>query len=370
MASGTLTLNGANGVTLADSAQVLDRGSTQTITVNGQNTYVYSPGGSVYLNSASGAVTIEPGAVVNVSGVSEYNSTDLNDIGVNAGLISISSPNAPANLQGTLLGYAGNFYSGNTIVATGIGGSFTLDTANLSNFATTDGKTGFSALNEMLASGGFNDALNIRSRNDSLVTVDTNDVVTARQFTLTADQGSIDVKGSILTSDPNGAASVQLYAGGDLTLYSGSVISATGSPQSSANGGQIVLSSTGGTIYFNKGATLNVSGDGSGQGGSVYFRAAVNTAGTDVNMNLAGAITGAKQIVAEGYQAYSLPVDSTNTAYITDNDITGWQDSIQTFMAGPGATIQANLFENLTLTNESGPIRTRSRDRQYGQSDP
>ena len=41
---------------------------------------------------------------------------------------------------------------------------------------------------------------------------------------------------------------------------------------------------------------------GSGQGGSVYFSAPLNASGTNVNMNLAGAITGAKQIVAEGYQ--------------------------------------------------------------------
>ena len=353
MASGSLSLNGTSGVTLENGAQVLDTGYTQTITVNGQNTNVYSPGGSVYLNSTGGAVTIQSGATVNVSGVSEYNSTNLNDLGVNAGSISIYSPSAPVDVAaGTLVGNAGKFYSGNTIVATGMGGSFTLDSADLSNFRTTDGKTGFSALYEMLANGGFNDVLNIRSHNDTLLTVGATDVVTARQFTLTADRGSIDVKGSILTSDSNGAASVQLYAGSNLTLESGSAISATGS-QSSANGGEITLSSTGGTIYFQNGASLDVSGGASGQGGNVYFRASVNTAVTDVNsltnMNLAGSITGARQILAEGFQTYSYTGNTT----ITSTYISGWQTGIQNFMTSYGSSIQNGLFTNLILNGGS-----------------
>ena len=128
------------------------------------------------------------------------------------------------------------------------------------------------------------------------------------------------------------------------------MISATGSPGSSANGGEITLSSTGGTIYFNNGASLNVSGDGSGQGGSVYFRSSLNAGGTDVNMNLDGAINGAKQIVAEGYQAYSYTGDYT----IADGDIAGWQNSIQTFMNTYGTAIQTRLLSNLTLNGGSG----------------
>jgi hypothetical protein len=108
MASATLTLSGASGVTLENGAKVLDAGIAQS--VNGQNTY--TPGGSVYLNSTGGPVNIESGASVNVSGVNEINPSDLNDMGVNAGVISIYSPNAPVNLLGgTLLGNAGNFYA-------------------------------------------------------------------------------------------------------------------------------------------------------------------------------------------------------------------------------------------------------------------
>jgi filamentous hemagglutinin family protein len=335
VASGTLRLNGTNGVTLESSAQVLDGGSTQTITVNGHNTYVCTPGGSVYLNADSGPVNIATGAVVDVSGVQNDRSTDPNDLGVNAGLISIYSPTARFNLQGTLKGTAGTMTGYNSV---GAGGSFILDAGNLNN--------DFSSLYSMLASGGFTDSVDIRSRTDSLLTIA--GPVTARQFTLTADQGSIDVKGSILASDPNGDSSVVLYAGSDLTLYSGSAISATGS-RSSAHGGEILLSSTGGTLYFQQGATLDVSGGAPGQGGSVYFRAPQNSAGNDVNMNLDGSITGAGQILAEAFQTYSLPVDNTNTAYITSNDITAWRADIQTFMNSYGSAVKRRLLSNLTL---------------------
>jgi filamentous hemagglutinin family protein len=355
MASGTLKLNGTSGVTLENGAELLDTGCVQQ-PLKGE--YVYNPGGSVYLSSISGRVSVESGAVVNVSGVSEYNSTDLNDIGVNAGLISIYSPSHAFDLHGaTLLGEAGNFYSsdGKKILATGIGASFTLDTANLSGILTTD-RTGFSALYEMLKSGGFNDVLDIRSRNDSLLTVDAGDEVTARQFTLTADVGAIDVKGSIEVSEPDGDSFVGLYSGGDLVLYSGSSISATGS-QSSARGGEILLSSTKGTVDFQQGANLDVSGGAAGKGGSIYFRASLTNDLSAVNMKLAGTITDAAQILAEGVlygnasgvqaQQYTFTSDTT----ITSDDISNWQTGVQNFMNGQGSAIQAGLFKSLKLKN-------------------
>ena len=94
-----------------------------------------NPGGSVYLNAGSGAVNIETGAVVDVAGVVEDNTghkynvfSDPNDLGVNAGLISIYSPNAPVTLQGTLTGAAGYWKSWyGSSITNGIGGSFVLD---------------------------------------------------------------------------------------------------------------------------------------------------------------------------------------------------------------------------------------------------
>ncbi len=347
LASATLRLNGTTGVALESSAQVLDGGSTQTITVNGHNTYVCTPGGSVYLNSESGPANIATGAVVDVSGVQNDRSADPNGLGVNAGLISIYAPATRFNLQGTLKGTAGTRAGDNSV---GAGGSFILDAGNLNN--------DFSSLYSGLASGGFTDSIDIRSRTDSLLTV--TGTVTARQFTLTADRGSIGVKGSILASDPNGDASVGLYAGQNLTLESGSTTCATGQGKFQWWADYIEqhewLHRHAAGFKHVAPATLNVSGGGTGQGGTVYLRASWNSYSTNENI-LEGAITGASQIVAEGV-LYGGPIGVSTQQYkygnytITSTDTGNWQTGILNFMNGPGAAIQQNgLFANLKLQN-------------------
>ena len=71
-------------------------------------------------------------------------------------------------------------------------------------------------------------------------------------------------------------------------------------------------------MISSSGATLDVAASGSGQGGSVYLRAPVNTAGSDVNMNLAGTINGATQILAEGFQ-YGTPTGVSAQQYTYNN---------------------------------------------------
>ena len=141
---------------------------------------------------------------------------------------------------------------------------------------------------------------------------------------LTADTGSIDLSGTINASGAAGGGSVELYAGQNLTLDSGSQIDACGL-QGNSNGGTILLSTTAGAIDLQSGATLNVSGNGSGNGGIVYFRAPLNIAGNDVNsitnMTLDGVITGASHILAEGFQAYSYTGDTTINDTGSSSDI-------------------------------------------------
>ena len=72
----------------------------------------------------------------------------------------------------------------------------------------------------------------------------------------------------------------------------------------------------------------------------------MNSAGNNVNMNLAGTVNGAEQILAEGYQAYSFTWYKT----IGSGDIAGWQTGIQNFMNNYGSAIQNRLLTNLILT--------------------
>jgi filamentous hemagglutinin family protein len=307
----TFTATGSglgSGIFLRSGSEILARGCA------------YAPGGNVQLNAGNGAFTMEQGALIDVSAGSQGD----------AGSISIVAPVGGASLQGTFAGAAQG----------GAGASFSLDTYSLGDGAA------FSSLYSKL--GDFTGSLDIRSRTGDL-TINSGVVVTAQNVQLTADSGNLDLSGTINASNAAGGGTVELYAGQTLTLENGSRISAAGS-QGNSNGGTILLSTTQGNLAFQQGATLDVSGSGSGKGGSVYLRAPLITGGTDVNMDLAGAIKGAKQVVAEGYQAYSFTGNKT----IGSGDIAGWQTGIQNFMNNYGSAIQNRLLTNLILTGGSG----------------
>ena len=195
--------------------------------------------------------------------------------------------------------------------------------------------------------------MDIRTRTGDLAV---NTDVTAHHVQLTADSGNLDLTGTINASTAAGLGSVVLNAGQNLTIHTGSLISASGL-QGNSNGGEILLSSSQGILDLQHGATLDVSGSGLGQNGSVYFRASLNAGGTDVNMNLSGIITGAKQIVAEGFQAYSFTGDKT----ITNGDIAGWQTGIAEFheQLWFGCSIPAP-FESHSGQQRNGGIQIRA----------
>ena len=355
MSGGTLTLT-ANGsgatdnVSLSGGAQILDNGIQMTV-VGGA--YAYSPGGNVYLNSENGSVTVDKTATINVSGVKSYSTSDANDFGANAGLISIYS-SGTAVLAGTFEGTAGTrtvvAADGTTSQSAGAGGSFILDTYSLPN--------GFSALNSILSSGGFNNNVVVRVRGPEDETV--TGTVNAYDFSLAADQGSITVNGVINANGANGG-SVQISAGDNITLNG--TINANGTSGTST-GGTVFLNvadGAGGAIILGSGSAISVTGQS--QGGTVHFRAPLQTlsnGGTSMNITSNGTtITGASQILAEGVvygvngqgQNDSITMQRANANFInmqngintiTSSNINNWETWIGNFMTGTqqGATIQ------------------------------
>ena len=382
MASGILSLNGASGITLSGSAQLLDGGGIQEVQVNGSTTFTGSPGGSVYLKSVSGSVTVDSNAVVDVSGAGEDNFTyalankiayniftDQNDIGVNAGLISIYSL-GPVNLQGTLRGSAGYWksYDG-SIVNYGQGGSFVLDTVKLSNISTTDGKTGFPALNSILSKGGFTEDVDVTVRGvdspNGVLTVA--DSIVARNFNLTADEESIDFTGIIASTGLGGGGTIQFNTGGNLTLEAASQILSPGATVflNSAD------SASGQTGYLSFAGTIDVTGPSGQPSGIVHFRGSLSDRSlsqglSDVqpNMSLNGIIKGANQVLAEGVLfggntgvSAQQVTYTANNGYIYDANIGTWYNGIQSFISRQGQVIQGSLFKGLTLQNCNSAAR-------------
>jgi hypothetical protein len=352
MASGTLDLSGTTGITLESNARVLDGGSARAIVVNGFIKETGAPGGSVVLNSESGSVDLKAGSVVDVSGVSEDNSyyaagykinynvfTDPNDIGINAGLISIYS-SGPVSITGTLKGDAGTWTSyRKTSSVKGTGGSFILNARDLSDNAVSD--KGFSALNTKLFDGGFTESIDVTltGANDPNRVLTIGNTIIARNFNLTADNWSIDFSGTIDSTKLGGGGTIQLNSGGDLTLAAGSKILSPGATVflNTADGSQ----NQPGNLNFY--GSIDVAGQSGQAGGIVHFRS-LHKGSDDVYMNFTGGrITGAAQIIAEAVSVVS-PSDGQN---IYAQDIGGWQSSLSNYMSAAlpdgGARLQKEL---------------------------
>lgn len=312
--AGGLTASAAHDVTLTGNAQINAAGAA----VKFIDTVAYAPGGSVALTSDGGNVNINPGAVVDVSGAD----------GGDAGTLAIRAVAGTANLDGTLKGYADKQEG-----STGKQGSFSLDVATLASFSDLNGKLAAKtdSATGKTVEGGFAEAVDVRVRSGDLSVAST-DTVKAHQFTLAADSGKIDVAGKIdATGDKGG--SIGLYASGDVTLKDGAMLDAhatlpgTDTAGTTGSGGKVTLATKSGAVDIQKNTSIDVSGAGTGMGGSVLLRAPRNAGGTDVNVTrIAGAIKGAKEVVVEGFKTYDkTSIASADVAASSGNQI--YQDA-------------------------------------------
>jgi filamentous hemagglutinin family protein len=211
----------------------------------------YTDAGQINLASDTGSVNVLAGSTINVA---------ANPASGNAGTLSVSAPEGTFNVAaGTLFGKGGTG---------GQNGTFSLDVSTLGTSATSAGNT-LSSLEQVLNAqlfsqpvpnaGYFTQSQNIRIRGDGGAN---NDVyinvtdpktnapvpVTARSFNLSADQGSIQVSGTIDASGATGGT-IALEAHGSVTLLPGSTLTVVGANFNDA--GQ------GGSVSLEAGATLN-----------------------------------------------------------------------------------------------------------------
>ena len=294
--SGSVTL-GAGSLTSATGAQKSYTGTSAA-----------APAGTISLIANGGNVTVASGATVDVSGASAASS------GGDAGALIVSAT------QGTFT-YAGSSLKG-AAGAGAQGGSFSLDVG--SGLA----GSGFGTLDAALDAGGFNGAINLRTRNDA--SVDVTGTVRAASFTLAADQGSIDVGlGAVINTSgssslDNNGGSIQLWAGHDLVLEGGAQLLANaGSPGPAgangsalaAHGGDVTLGTATGQIQILGGSAAHptlVSMRGSGDAvsdGVLTLRAPRTADDTNVQVTVQNASTvsvvSGKPVVVEGFRTYA-----------------------------------------------------------------
>ncbi|NVN98831.1 MAG: filamentous hemagglutinin family protein, partial [Geobacteraceae bacterium] len=328
--SGQVNLTATTGDITLEGAAIQAGGFSQ-LAADGK-TWEYSPGGQINLHSSNGSVKLLSDAATN-STVLDVSAADYGD----AGTIALLAPTKGVDLSGASL-------KGSS--ANGRGGSFAIDTDSLD---TVNGVNQLSGLIDKLGNNGFNNRLNIRTRNGNLLFA--GKTITARELVMAADGGDLTLgsNGRIDVSNSSGGGGrAELYASGSLSLLSGSGIDVHGTGYG-ANGGEIWLGSGNNNDIVNSrlllasGSQLDLAGGQAGNGGSVYLRGLRN--GSGVNMDLRGKIKGASQIVAEATRVY---INTSGT--VSANDQADYRSDAETYMSSANVAANRNsLLANLTV---------------------
>lgn len=295
-----------------------------------------TPGGTIALN-ATGNILLGSGTTLNVSGEQVAPAGALNVVA--AGQVS---------LAGTLTGAAGTG---------GSGGDFSLDAGQLLG--------GLSPLATSLTSGGFSDLISVRARSGDLSLPSA--TLTATTISLTADQGTVAVGGSL--NAPAGvqhglidlsANNVVLESGAALTAIGGEIELNAGDAFSAAaiqgaTGITPISACTGCAITLNPGSSITTVGNGAA--GQLILRAPALQSSNDVAINLpATGISGLGANVANAGQMIIEPV----LAYSTNNTTVGG-DLPNDVMAASGflstatPVIQQRLAPSASLFSSTSP---------------
>jgi len=312
---GTLLLESASGIVTRTSSvttittTTYSSGNTPTVTstIGTSSTLSTQPGDSLAGPQPStnnitvdGATDGTPAAIIDVSAQ-----------GAAAGFISASALDGTVSINGVL--------EGSSSVT---GGSFNLIAGTLGG--------GFDAVNTLLDTGGFTGARAFELATGNIAVDQT---ITAHIVDIAADSGNIDVSGSI---DAAGSTpgTILLAAGGTLTLESTAVIDAQssktrqnayGNDINSENRAEVTLTSTGGSVLLDAGATIDVGypDDSANPQGQVVINAP-RISGTgggliDVAVSATGSlnIIGAQDIDLFAFRTYT-PTDPNGTI-VQDN---------------------------------------------------
>lgn len=354
------------GVFLRNNSEILARGGTFEVPLGSTGDVIAfsTPGGSVTLTSEQGVMDVAPGSLIDVStgGNEEEGGTiilaageqglalngQMRGTGGSGGALKLDT-NKVSDLFG-ISSIGESLESDPDEVSDSAGSSIEGDGSGLDTVEIAD----LSTFLDQMVLAGFTRKLDLRFRaGDAELASE----VTAREFSLVTDTGSIDLYGLIDASGQSDGGIVSLQAGKDLTLHNGSTISAPGTDDG-ATGGRVMLATGEGAIDFSGGAVINVSGgkerkdeEGNviiekGQGGSIFFRALRNETANGAAMDLNGTLVGGDLAVAEAVKVYE------HGGTITTSDMNSWKQETSDFMAAVNGSGYGAGLDLVDMTQE------------------
>lgn len=318
LAGGSLTAastgsSATDGITIRDGAVIDVSGRATSF----DGVSLFAHGGDVKLTSAAGSVLVDAGGTLNVSAA---------QAGGDAGSLTVSAALGTAQLSGSLLG-------GSTSGSTG--GSIDVDAASIAQFA---------QLNQALNANGWVEhrGFRLRGAGDLVLASGSENALHARDVRLTADQGRIDVLGTIDAAAARGGI-VQLSARTRISVSG--TIDARASADNAA-GGRIELDAGDGALLVNPGARLAVDAGPAtavhgGRGGQISYRVGraafgslLDADATNDAVRLAATISGARRVTLEGLEH----IDRSASASLGLADVLG--DATNPLYASAAAFMQ------------------------------
>lgn len=242
--------------------------------------------GAIDLSAGSGILSIDQRSTLDTSATS----------GRGGGSINLAATVGGIDLTGTIRG-----------------DKLSYDSASIDNFG---------ALAKSITAGSFGQVVDLRARSGN-VAIEADDRITTHEFILTADQGAVDIAGTIDTSGSNGGL-VEIWAKNLVTLPATGKIFANAT-DTAGDGGKVLLSSATEGIVTRPGSVINVAGGMDGKNGSAALRASRDAilAG---KMAVHGDIQGAQHALVRAFKVYT----DTN---ITTSDVTGYKNDINSVWA-------------------------------------
>jgi filamentous hemagglutinin family protein len=288
--------------------------------VNFADTLAYTPGGTFSATANLGTIVLE-----------KDSNLDISTGGGSApgGNLILKAPEHSVQLEGK-------------IKATG--GSAILD---VKEFNKKIPGQDFNGLMSKLNAAGVTNALYVRNRSENITQVAGN-VLTAKDLSLVADIGAIDIFGTLNANGSKEGGTVNLYAGDKITLESGALISAKGTDK----GGKVSLSSIDSLepdhsgIEIKKDSSIDVSGM---VGGEVTLSALRN--GNDVNIApVLGTVKGYSKFYAEGVKKYTnADLSTPNSGEINTTDFDKINAETAAYMAAAAQDVDNRLGGGIHL---------------------
>ncbi|ALR20902.1 filamentous haemagglutinin family protein [Sphingobium baderi] len=323
---GALTLSAPEGGT-AESAEAALGGEIRLTGASiAADTHVALPSGRLVMTATQGDIVLGDGAVIDMAGrPTEFFDQTRYSWG---GDVVLESAHGDVSLaQGASIAIGAQHNHAGTLKVTAVEGTVTLDGAITGHATGADDEADpelrngsidiragtiadFAGLNTGLTESGVTDSRSFIVKTGDLAI---GDEIVARNVTISADGGSLTVNGRI---DASGAkpGTIRLSARDDLTLAGSAVLDASaselwvdsyGAPVEAQNRGLVELTSAGGTLALQQGATIDLSSADDVARGRIELNAQ-RRGSNDVAIAAAQAvnISGADSIAVNAFRSY------------------------------------------------------------------